>query len=147
MLTPFCENYAPSAAKVPRKHRRWEGRGSYKVDDGRNLLGRWTTGDWYALDKVWITLLKANEFVECRRCYGFNRTITEIDGKRVIQRLSSRVGQWGLSARAQLLSRASIGERKPTSQLVVNTGTTGQFNSIRPRSSDCSIVRQRIPPR
>ena len=38
-------------------------------------------GDRYAFDKVWITLLKANEFVECRRCYGFNRTITEIDGE------------------------------------------------------------------
>lgn len=35
---------------------------------------------------------------------------------------------------------------KPTSQPIVNTGTTGEFNSIRTRSSDCSIVRHRIPP-
>lgn len=34
---------------------------------------------------------------------------------------------------------------KPTSQPIVNTGTTGEFNSIRMRSSDCSIVRHRIP--
>lgn len=49
--------------------------------------------DTQSLDKVWITLLEANEFVECRRYCGFNRTITEIDGKRVVRRLPPRDGQ------------------------------------------------------
>lgn len=47
--------------------------------------------------------------------------------------------------RARPLSRERS-KSKSTSQPIVNTGTTGEFNSIRTRSSDCSIVRHRIPP-
>lgn len=46
--------------------------------------------------------------------------------------------------RARPLSRERS-KSKPTSQPIVNTSTTGEFNSIRTRSSNCSIVRHRIP--
>lgn len=57
-------------------------------------------------------------------------------------------GRWMVLAprlRARPLSRERS-KSKPTSQPIVNTGTTGEFNSIRTRSSDCSIVRHRISP-
>lgn len=50
-----------------------------------------------------------------------------------------------VTVHARPLSRERS-KSKPTSQPIVNTGTTGEFNSIRTRSSDCSIVRHRIPP-
>lgn len=58
------------------------------------------------------------------------------------------VGEWcecTATVHARPLSRERS-KSKPTSQPIVNTGTTGEFNSIRTRSSDCSIVRHRIPP-
>lgn len=54
-----------------------------------------------------------------------------------------------VGARARACTRPLSRERsksKSTSQPIVNTGTTSEFNSIRTRSSDCSIARHRIPP-
>jgi len=78
----------------------------------------------------------------------FHSTITaRIDEERGARtyRHGQRMVRAPRGRNARPLSRERS-KSKPTSQPIVNTGTTGEFNSIRTRSSDCSIVRHRIPP-
>lgn len=107
------------------------------------LRVKWTT------PRLVTRLYVYYESVESWVPYVFHSAITtRIDEEREAR--TYRHGQRMVPAlpaatvHARPLSRERS-KSKPTSQPIVNTGTTGEFNSIRTRSSDCSIVRHRIP--